>query len=56
MTMFEYYANERDILEQGIGCNFSTKNETDKFKIVFGHPFRLAKCIKIAIFKRREKL
>ncbi len=52
----ESYANERVKLEQDIGCNFSIMNENEKFKSIFEHPFRLAKYIKIAIIKRRERL
>ncbi len=52
----ESYANERVKLEQEIGCNFSIMNENEKFRCIFEHPFRLAKYIKMAIIKRRERL
>ncbi len=51
-----FYSTERSNMETGINCNFIDLSSAEKFKLIFWHPFRLAKYIKSAIDKRREKL
>ncbi len=52
----DFYQNERHTLESDIGCNFNVLDVTDRFEIIFDHPFRLGKYIKAAVRKRRQKL
>ncbi len=51
-----YYLDERTKLENDIGCSFNDMNADEKFQTVFEHPFRLAKYVKAAINKRKQKL
>ncbi len=51
-----YYLDERTKFENDIGRSFDGLSADQKFKTVFEHPFRLARYIKAAISKRKQKL
>ena len=50
------YNSERQKLENTIGVNFNSLNNTGKFETVFKHPYTLSKYVKSAFIKRRENL
>ncbi len=52
----DFYLSERNRLENDIECNFANLDLKDKFKTIFEHPFRLAKYVKSAFLKRRQKI
>ena len=51
-----FYATERSIFETGLNCNFIDLSTVEKFKLIFKHPYKLAKYVKTAIEKRKNKL
>ena len=51
-----FYSTERLVFETRLNCTFSNMSIEDKFMVVFQHPFLLARYIKVAFNKRREKL
>ncbi len=52
----EFYSNERSTFETGLNCNFADLSTTEKFKLIFKHPYKLAKYLKTATDKRKDKL
>ncbi len=52
----DFYLSERNRLENDIECNFANLDLKAKFKTIFEHPFRLAKYVKSAFIKRRQKI
>ncbi len=52
----ELYNIERLRLEVAIGVPLANLVENEKYDLVFGHPFILAKYVRTAFKKRREKL
>ncbi len=51
-----FYSAERSVFETHLNCTFSNMSVEDKFMVAFEHPFVLARYIKIAFTKRKEKL
>ncbi len=56
MFQCELYNTERSRLEVAIGVLLANLNEKEKYDLVFEHPFILAKYVRTAFRKRREKL
>ncbi len=52
----EFYSNERSTFETGLNCNFADLSTIEKFKLIFKHPYKLAKYLKTTIDKRNDKL
>ncbi len=52
-NFYEAYRNE---LETGVGADFSNLGTTEKFHVIFQHPYKLGRYIEKAFQKRREKL
>ncbi len=51
-----FYLPERNRLEDDLACNLADLALKTKFKMIFDHPFKLAKYVRSAMFKRRQKL
>ncbi len=51
-----FYEGYRNELETGIGADFRNLSTTEKFNLVFQHPYKLGRYIQKAFQKRREQL